>query len=134
MATATLSVILAGLLPDILAGEDGFLINSTVNRAVRVAPCIAADDFPFLKEAADILVEAVRRRDQQRRMLIVPGVSVTEQTGGRARTVDGKSIPTGYLWPSEISELQALCRDVSGLPVEGPSPAYTFPDPQPWPA
>src|SRR5690242_11860521 len=95
-------------------------------RATRVAPCLASTDpLPsddLLAEAKLILIGAVKRWVEAG-----AGALQSQTAGPYGLTVDTRQ-RTGYnLWPSEIEQLQELCRDAttasSGAFSITPSPA-----------
>ncbi len=82
-------------------------------RASRVAPCLAATDPPptedQLAEAKLVLVGAVTRWAQAG-----SGAFQSQTVGPFAVTVDNRQRGGFHLWPSEISQLQDICKNVSG--------------------
>lgn len=91
-------------------------------RAIRVAPCLGASDpFPSddqIAEARLVLISALTR-------WITDGTSAISNTVIRGpfehtATPQQPTRTTGYrLWPSEISDLQAICKRGIGLGTVG---------------
>ena len=87
-------------------------------KATRVAPCLgwdgsdAATPLPTadqLAEARLVLVGAVKRWTEAG-----SGAAVQQTAGPFSQTVDNRQ-RTGYnLWPSEIEQLQAVCKTADG--------------------
>lgn len=88
------------------------MIASTLARAARVAPCILLDTFEHAEAAKGILRDVILRWHES-------GAQVkTSQTAGIfGQTIDTGQQRRGLLWPSEVEELQELCRDASDGPV-----------------
>lgn len=107
-------------------------ITAVVARAALVAPCILRDDLPAWQAARGILIDAAVRRYRMRKQAITAGVSTSREMGGRVRSDDAKGLPPLF-WPSEISELQAICIAANGSAASAAAPVYSFPDAQPWP-
>lgn len=87
-------------------------------KASRVAPCLAYDgsdaDHPLptedqLAEARLVLVGAVKRWSEAG-----SGAAQTLQSGPFTQTVDTRQRTGFNLWPSEITDLQAICTTGSG--------------------
>jgi hypothetical protein len=81
-------------------------------QASRVAPCLTADDPPptedQLAEAQLVLIGAVIRWSQAG-----SGALQAETIGPLARTVDTRQRVGFRLWPSDITQLQDICKDGS---------------------
>lgn len=79
-------------------------------KASRVAPCLASiDPAPTddqLSEAMLVLIGAVTRWTQAG-----AGAFVQQSAGPFAITTDSRQRSGYNLWPSEISDLQAICKD-----------------------
>lgn len=109
------------------------LITMVVARASLVAPEILADNFPADRVPAvrAILLDAVVRRYDARKLGMVAGTSTSEASGGRSHSSDAKSLP--LLLASEIADLQALAREVTSAAPSVSAPVYSFPAAQGWP-
>lgn len=94
-------------------------VNGANARASRVAPCLAAADPPptddQLAEARLVLIGAVTRWSQAG-----SGAFQSENIGPLGYTVDTRQRGGFNLWPSEISQLQDICKNGSE------SSAYSF--------
>lgn len=96
-------------------------IVDTVARAVGVAPCVANP--AALDEWAVVRVRAVLRAIVNRsldREAVQPGV-VSEQAGPFSRTTKGAE---SLFWPSELTELQSICRTASTGSSSAPRGAF----------
>ncbi|WP_130865844.1 hypothetical protein [Acidipropionibacterium timonense] len=84
------------------------MIDDAVAVALRVAPCLSDPAFPYLGAAKAILRRAILRWNET-------GVSgsTTSETAGPFTHVMTTRPSSGLLWPSEITDLQKLCRDAS---------------------
>lgn len=98
------------------------MIDDAYARAARVAPCLTDPDFLNVSEnvaaVRSVLRAAVLRRNDS-------GTGTVQyQVGGPyAVTTDTKQPHRSLLWPSEIEELQGICREFNG---EKPSQAFSF--------
>lgn len=95
----------AAVEPSVLAA----MIAGANARAGRVAPCLASTEPPptddQVAEAKLILIGAIGRWAQAG-----SGAVATQAAGPFSMTVDSRQ-PGGYrLWPSEIEDLQAICK------------------------
>ena len=96
--------------PALQAVESIELMLAGANaKASRVAPCLASTDpaptEDQLAEAKLVLIGAVKRWAEAG-----SGAAQTVQSGPFSMTTDTRQ-RTGYnLWPSEITDLQAICR------------------------
>lgn len=105
-------------LPASIAGNPSaaLMIAGANGQAARVAPClVSTDPAPAqLAEAKLILLGAITRWTQQ-------GASgVQQQVAGPFSVGTFQSQSTGYrLWPSEITQLQAICRGEGDGPTIG---------------
>ena len=77
-------------------------------KASRVAPCLAVDepDDDLIAEAKLILIGAVKRWAEAG-----SGALQSQSAGPFSQTVDTRQRTGFTLWPSEITDLQALCKD-----------------------
>lgn len=110
------------------------LIDSTLARAARVAPCLTAADFAYADAARAILLDVIGRRVEAG-----SGVVQSEAAGPLTRTFfpPGRSL----FWPTEIDELQGLCAAGTAAAAATALPAWRMPEPElpdpfrrPWPA
>lgn len=82
------------------------MIDDALALAARVAPCINDTAFEYDDAAKAILRGAILRWNE------AGTGSVQYQTGGPySVSIDTKQPRRGMFWPSEISELAALCSD-----------------------
>lgn len=109
-------IIIAEELPAGTRSAAGDLLKAMVDganaKAARVAPCLAAADpgpsAGQLDEAALILIGAVTRWSQ------AGAGAVQQQTAGPySMSVDTRQRTGFNLWPSEIADLQAICKNAS---------------------
>lgn len=87
-------------------------------KASRIAPCLAADDpaptVEMLAEAKLVLIGIVKRWVDAG----TGGVTTRQQTAGvfsHSETVDTSRRQGWALWPSDIAQLQDLCKQDSGV-------------------
>lgn len=100
-------------LPETLQGAESIalMIAGLNAKASRVAPCLAAPeaDADLLAEAKLILVGVIKR------WVEAGSGAVVQQTAGPwSQTIDTKQRPGWNLWPSEIGQLQELCKEATG--------------------
>lgn len=89
------------------------MIDDAMALAARVAPCILTDEFEFGAAARAVLRGAILRWHEA-------GTGALSQKAqnrgpfGSSETYDTRQTRKGMFWPSEIQQLQDLCRsDVS---------------------
>lgn len=94
------------------------MIEDAVALAARVAPCITEATFAYEGAAKAILRGAILRWHEAGSGA---KVSQSENIGayGYSDTFDNRQTRRGMFWPSEIEQLQELCR------TSGPSGAFT---------
>lgn len=103
-------------LPAALQSADliGVMVAGANASASRVAPCLASDDpaptADQLAEAKLILLGAVKRWAE------AGSGAVSQQTAGPfGMMIDTRQKSSGFrLWPTEITDLQAICVDPAG--------------------
>lgn len=85
------------------------MIEDAMALAARVAPCITDEDFAYAAAAKAILRGAVLRWHESGTGALT---QKTENTGpfGHGVTYDTRQQRRGMFWPSEIEQLQELCR------------------------
>ena len=89
------------------------MIEDAEAMAMSVAPCLA-DDTVELSPRQAAVVRAVLRRAVLRWNDIGTGAVTQQSAGPFAQTVDTtRSTPRSLFWPSEIDELQAVCKQVT---------------------
>lgn len=82
------------------------MIDDALALAARVAPCIIDPDFEYDDAAKAILRGAILRWNDS------GSGAITQQSAGPySQTVDTRHVRRSMFWPSEITELQALCQD-----------------------
>lgn len=98
---------------DIDAAKAAEMIDDAESMAVLSAPCLANID-----DLSDVLVKAVRailRRAILRWHEVGAGGTTTTTRGPFGETVDTSSTASKNLfWPSEINNLQEVCRQATG--------------------
>jgi hypothetical protein len=82
------------------------MIDDALALAVQVAPCITAADFAYEGAAKAILRGAVLRWHEAG-----TGAFQARSVGAVSEQYDTRQQRRGMFWPSEISQLQDLCRD-----------------------
>lgn len=95
------------------------MVDTALARAARVAPCIRDDSLSAdnAEAAKGVIRDAVLRWHE------AGNGAVRQQTAGPfSQSVDTRSPRRGLFWPSEVDELQAICRDHSGA---APAGAYS---------
>lgn len=102
--------------PGIDQEKAAAMIETALARAARVAPCIrdttlSADN---AEAAKGIIRDAILRWNES------GAGAVQQQTAGPfSQTIDTRSPRRSLFWPSEIEELQAICRDHAGSEPAG---------------
>lgn len=89
------------------------MIEDALALAARVAPCILEDDFAHEAAARAILRGAILRWHEAG-----SGAMQSEGIGPYNYTTDTRQTRRGMFWPSEITDLQALCS------TSGPAGAF----------
>lgn len=92
---------------DIESAKLAAMIADAVAMAVRVAPCLKdTTDVDVLAAAKAIIRAAILRWNDS------GSGAVTQQTAGSfSQSIDTTKTRRGMYWPSEITDLQALCAD-----------------------
>lgn len=90
------------------AAKAAAMIEDATALAIRVAPCIATAEFTDLGAAKAILRGAILRWNEAG-----TGALTSQQVGPFGQVLDNRQQRRGMFWPSEIEQLQALCRDAS---------------------
>lgn len=109
MAAVTLTVAdLQPFAPNIEPVKAQAMIDDAMALAARVAPCITDVAFAYPDAAKAILRGAVLRWNDS-------GTgAVTQQAAGPfSQTLDTRQTRRSMFWPSEITELQKLCREAT---------------------
>jgi hypothetical protein len=88
------------------------MIADVTARAARVAPCIIDTDFEYA-EAAKAILRAVLLRWAEQGNAALTSRSVTKGPFAESETYDSRQQRRGAFWPSEIEDLQELCRGES---------------------
>lgn len=94
---------------DIPPAKAAAMIEDTVARAARVAPCITEDGFSGAGAAKAILRGIILRWHESG-----SGAVQSQTAGPFSMSVDNRQGSGPRFWPSEIEELQRLCRTDSG--------------------
>lgn len=93
---------------DIPPAKAEAMIEDALAQALLVAPCITDDAFALAAAAKSILRGAVLRWHD------AGNGAVQQATAGPfGQTVDTRQARRGMFWPSEIEQLQKLCRAVT---------------------
>lgn len=95
--------------PNIDPAKAEAMIADALALAAEVAPCILEDDFTKAAAAKAILRGAILRWDDAG-----AGAIVSQTIGPWSETVDTSKVRRSMFWPSEIVDLQKLCRVSSG--------------------
>ncbi|MGV0634491.1 hypothetical protein ABQE69_09050 [Mycolicibacillus trivialis] len=90
--------------PDLDEDKAQALIGDALAMAARIAPCILDEGFPYADAAKAILRGAVLRWNDGG-----AGVYKQVQSGPFQETIDTRQARKSLFFPSEISELQAMC-------------------------
>lgn len=90
------------------------MIEDAMSMAVLVAPCLADDSEIELKPSQVATVKAILRRAVLRWNDAGTGAIVQESTGPWSQTVDTTRSSKSLFWPSEVNDLQAVCRAAGG--------------------
>jgi len=87
------------------------MIDDALAMAVMVAPCLGNDDLEPAKAAAAkaILRGAILRWDEAG-----TGALQSQTTGPFGQVIDTRQPRRAMFWPSEITQLQAICKGSSG--------------------
>lgn len=105
------SLVLADLAPfaDIEPIKAQAMIDDALAMAERVAPCITTDEFLYAAAAKAILRGSIIRWAEAGSGALSAS---STQTGpfGQQQTVDTRQQRRGMFWPSEIEQLQDLCK------------------------
>lgn len=81
------------------------MIDDALALAARVAPCILETTFTYGTAAKAIIRGAILRWNEAG-----TGASTSLQAGPFGQTLDTRQTRKGMFWPSEIEQLQELCR------------------------
>lgn len=81
------------------------MIEDAVAMAARVAPCIADDDFEHEAAAKAVIRGAILRWNEAGQ-----GALTQQGAGPFQQSIDTRTARRGMFWPSEISDLQSMCR------------------------
>jgi hypothetical protein len=87
------------------AAKAAAMIEDALGMAAVVAPCITADGFAHRRAAKAILRGAILRWNEAGN-----GAATTKTAGIYGQTVDTRHPRKGMFFPSEIEQLQKLCR------------------------
>lgn len=101
------TVVLSDLSPfaTINAVKAQAMIDDALALAARVAPCILEATFTYEAAAKAIIRGAILRWNEAG-----TGASTSLQAGPFGQTLDTRQTRKGMFWPSEIEQLQELCR------------------------
>lgn len=106
MAAVALSIDdLEPFAPGIDPAKAEAMIEDALALAARVAPCLSDDEFEFDGAARAILRGAILRWNEAG-----TGAYQAQQAGPFGVTVDTRQQRRSMFWPSEIEQLQELCR------------------------
>ena len=90
---------------DIDEAKATAMIEDAMALAARVAPCITDSDFALDAAARAIIRGAILRWHEAG-----TGALQQQQAGPFGQTIDTRQQRRGMFWPSEIEQLQDLCR------------------------
>lgn len=82
------------------------MIDDALALAARVAPCIKDEDFQYPDAAKAVLRGAILRWNDSGN-----GAVSQQSAGPYSQTIDTRTTRRSMFWPSEITELQALCQE-----------------------
>lgn len=104
---AAVTLVPADLAPfaTIEAAKAQAMIDDALALAARVAPCILDSTFAYDAAAKAILRGAVLRWNEAG-----TGAFQSQQVGPFGESFDTRQTRRGMFWPSEIEQLQDLCR------------------------
>jgi hypothetical protein len=108
---------LAPFAPDIPANKAAAMIEDVMAMAATVAPCITDPDFAHAGAAKAILRGAIIRWNKSDQGALTNSTESVDDYN-RSWTFDTRQKRSGLFWPSEIEQLQALCR------TTGPAGAF----------
>lgn len=113
-------IIAANDLPEALRGHEliDVMVAGANARALRVAPCLDSDTPATLRQAAEaklVLIGAIQRWVDQG-----SGAFQQQTAGPFSVTTDTRQRGGFNLWPSEISQLQGICKtgDASAFAID----------------
>lgn len=96
------------------------MIDDALAMAVLVAPCLAPDSGTVLSEMQSKTVKAILRRAIVRWNEVGTGVVSQQTSGPFSQTTDTtRSGSKSLFWPSEVNDLQAVCRAAGAAPDRG---------------
>lgn len=96
------------------------MIEDAVAMAALVAPCILTAEFEYATAAKAIIRGAILRWHEAG-----TGALQSQQVGPFGQTLDTRQQRRGMFWPSEIEQLQELCKGVDpGAFSVDTAPAY----------
>ena len=110
--------------PNIDEAKAQAMIDDALALAARVAPCINDDSFAYPEAAKAILRGAILRWDEAG-----TGALQAQTAGPFGQTIDTRQQRRGMFWPSEISDLIALCSSSSTsytTSLAGPDPGVGY--------
>lgn len=96
------------------------MISDALGMAILIAPCIAEEDFAYPDAAKAVIRGAVLRWNDAG-----SGAITTKQAGPYQQVIDSNTRRNNLFWPSEISQLQSMCRDSSGAFAVDTAPSVT---------
>lgn len=95
------------------------MIDDATAMATLVAPCLASDSGVTLSASQEGTVRAVLRRAVLRWNEVGTGAVSQSTSGPFSQSVDTTRVASKSLfWPSEIADLQAVCRAASETPTD----------------
>jgi hypothetical protein len=92
------------------------MIDDALARAARVAPCIRDETLSAdnAQAAKGVIRDAILRKNEAG-----SGALAAQAVGPFGQTIDTRQPQRALFWPSEVEELQAICRDHSGVASSG---------------
>jgi len=118
------TLVLADLAPfaDIEPIKAQAMIDDALATAERVAPCITSEDFAYPAAAMALLRGAIIRWAEAG-----SGALQSQTAGPFGQVVDTRQPRRGMFWPSEIEQLQDLCKgsELSGAFSIDTLPVFT---------
>lgn len=113
---AILSITHADLLPfasDLSEAKANAMIDDTLARAKRLAPCLAGEVTDDVAAAARAILRRIILRWHDSGSGAIQQTSFTTGPYTEQQTIDTRTREKAMFWPTEIKELQDLCREVT---------------------
>lgn len=93
---------------DIPEAKAKEMIEDALGLATLMAPCIVSEDFAYPGAAKAVIRGAILRWNDAG-----SGAITTKQAGPYQQVIDSNTRRNNLFWPSEITQLQAMCKSTS---------------------